>query len=61
MQMTVLYWGKTVCPFFSSSHVLDSKLLSRRADPAIEEHGLGFVMSDEKEKRVISIKGLPGG
>lgn len=34
--------------------------LSRGADPAVEENGLGFVVSDEKEKRAIGIKGLPG-
>lgn len=33
--------------------------LSRRADPAIEENGLGFVVSDEKEKRAVSIKCPP--
>ena len=46
-------------PLSSSSQVLDNVLPSRRVDPAIEENGLGFVVSDEKEKRVISIKRLP--
>lgn len=52
--------GKTILPFSSRSQALDSMLLSRRADPAIEENGLGFVVSDEKEKRVIGIKRHPG-
>lgn len=44
----------------SSSQGLDGALLSGRADPAIEENGLGFVVSDEKEKWVIDIKCHPG-
>ena len=58
--MATLGQGHIAWPCSSSSPVLDGVLFSRGADPAIEENGLGFVVSDEKEKRVIGIKGLPG-
>ena len=45
---------------FSQLQAPDRVPFSRRADPAIEENGLGFVVSDEKEKRAVSIKCLPG-
>lgn len=40
---------------FSQLQAPDRVPLSRRADPAIEENGLGFVVSDEKEKRRLAL------
>lgn len=58
--MLTLCYGKITLLYSSSSQVLDTVPFSRRADPAIKENGLVFVVSDENEERVISIKGLPG-
>lgn len=59
-QMPMLCQGGTIPPLSSSSQVLDTVLLSRRADPAIEENGFGFVVSDEKEEGMINSKCHPG-
>lgn len=46
---------------FSQLQAPDRVPFQGEQDPAIEENGLGFVVSDEKEKRAVSIKCLPDG